>query len=77
MMNKIKILSNLYCYTCCSYPFKDVTRTHMSFDHIDGEHITRKVYKIIDFKSWVESDFKESYVLVIKRTSENSKYEFK
>ena len=72
-MSYNNILSNLYFNTTFSYPFKDVHCMNMTYIR---SPMSRTSYKILDLELWFESEFKEGEELVIRRVSENGKYEF-
>lgn len=70
-MCKFKIIKNLYYRR----PPSDVFSLHMGFAN-EHHYITREIHHIIDLKLWFESDFEEGEELVIRRISENAKYNF-
>lgn len=72
-MTKCNILSNLYFNTCVYPSFKEVHGLHYNWCR---SPLNRTYYRIIDLKLWFESDLKEGEIKVIKRVSENGKYDF-
>lgn len=77
MMEKMRVISNLYYSVTNSYPFKDVHGSHVGFHHIYNNYISRSVWRITDLDLWFESDLKDGCELIVKRVSENGRYKFK
>lgn len=67
-------INDNFSFKCCGYPpFKEVHGLHYNWNR---SPISRSLYKIVDLELWFKSDFEEGGELVVKRISENGKYNF-